>query len=171
MIDVYIDSDVIVASEIDGEQHHRESKEFMEYVLTSNKNDITFLTSIFTFVELASAMIRRTNDKDKAYSLLYRIRNSWKNSILPLPPIPQENRASFTRLVDTLIETSIQFRTPSGDTIHAQTVAGYEIYYLVTWNVRHFSAMENQIKRLKVMTPTEALSEFRDKEKNIRNVP
>ncbi len=172
MIEIYIDSDVIVASEIDGEQHHQESKEFMEYVLTSNKNDIIFFTSIFTFVELASAMIRRTNDKDKAYSLLYRIRNSWKNSILPLPPIPPipyKSRPSFskivTEIVDTLIETSIQFRTPSGDTIHAQTVDLYEIYYLVTWNVRHFSDMEKQNKRLKVMTPTEALLEFRDKGK------
>lgn len=165
MIEVYIDSDVIVASEIDSEQHHRESKEFMEYVLTSNRNDITFFISIFTFVELASAMIRRTHDKDKAYSLLYRIRKSWKNSILPLPPIPQENRASFTKLVDTLIETSIQFHTPSGDTIHAQTVAGYEIDFLVTWNVRHFSDMEKQIKRLKVMTPAKALSDLRDKQK------
>lgn len=163
MLEVYIDSDVIVASQIESERHHWESKEFMEYVLTSNKNDIVFFTSIFTFVELASAMIRRTNDEDKAYSLLYRIRNSWKKSILPLPPIPQENRASFTKLVDTLIETSIQFRTPSGDTIHAQTVAGYEINHLVTWNVKHFSDMEKQIKRLKVMTPTEALLEFRDK--------
>ncbi|MCJ7631400.1 PIN domain-containing protein [Candidatus Bathyarchaeota archaeon] len=173
MIEVYIDSNVIVASEIEGEEHHHESKQFMEYVLTSNKDDITFFTSIFTFVELASAMIRRTNDKDKAYSLLYRIRNSWKNSILPLPPIPHRSRPSFseivTEIVDTLIETSIQFRTPSSDTIHAQTVALYEIYYLVTWNVRHFSDMEKQIKRLKVMTPTEALLKFRGlNDKNTR---
>ena len=163
MIEVYIDSDVIVASQIESERHHRESREFMEYVLSSNKKDIVFFTSIFTFVELASAMIRRTNDKDRAYSLLYRIRNSWKNSILPLPPIPQKNRASFTKLVDTLIESSIQFHTPSGDTIHAQTVAGHEIECLVTWNVRHFSDMERQIKHLKVMTPAQVLLELRDK--------
>lgn len=161
MIEVYIDSDVIVASEITDEQCHQESKEFMEYVLGSKKLDITFFTSVFTFVELASAMIRRTNNKDKAYSLLYRIRNSWKDSIKPLPPIPQENRAYFTKLVDTLVETSIRFRTPSGDTIHAQTVAGHEICYLVTWNKKHFSDMEKQIKDLRVLTPLEALDEFR----------
>jgi len=175
MIEAYIDSDVIVASRIESERHHRESKEFMRYVLTSNKDDIVFYTSIFTFVELASAMIRRTKDEDKAYALLYRIRTSWKNYILPLPPIPpmpSKLRPSFskilTEMVETLIETSIQFRTPSGDTIHAQTVDLYEIYYLVTWNVRHFSDMENQSKHLKVMTPPQALLEFRKKKREKR---
>lgn len=168
-MNIYIDSNVIVASEIRGEKHHQESKEFMKYVLGNKNPNIAFFTSVFTFLELASAMIRRTRDKNKAYSLLYRIRNSWKDLINPLPPIPPRKLTSFTRLVDTLIETSIKFHTPAGDSIHAQTVAETEIDYLITWNKEHFSDMEKQIENLKVLTPTELLEELKTrKDKNFR---
>lgn len=160
MIDIYIDSDVIVASEIEEEKNHTDSKRFMEYVLGNKSPSMTFYTSVFSFVELASAMIRRTSNSDKAYSLLYRIRNSWKKSIKPLPPIPAKLRTSFTGLVESLIETSIKYRTPSADTMHAQTIAGYEIDFLVTWNKKHFSYMESQIPNLKVLTPREMLEEL-----------
>jgi predicted nucleic acid-binding protein len=162
-MDIYIDSDVIVASEIANENNHKESKKFMEYVLADKSKDTTYYTSVFSFLELASAMVRRTNNNDKAYSLLYRIRNSWKKSIKPLPPIPSRRRTSFTELVDTLIETSIKYRTPAADTIHAQTISGYEIDYVVTWNKRHFSCLERQFPNLKVLTPTEILTEFAKK--------
>ena len=161
MIEIYIDSNVIVASEIAEEEYHQESKEFMEYVLASKGTDTTFFTSVFTFLELASAMIRRTENADRVYSLLYRIKNSWKDLIRPVPPMPPQKLTSFTRLVDALIETAIRFRTPSADTIHAQTVAGYEIHYLVTWNKKDFSEMEKQISELKVLSPTEMLEELR----------
>ena len=156
-MDIYIDSDVIVSSEINNEENHSESREFMEYMLTNKDPAITFYTSVFSFVELASAMIRRTGNSDKAYSLLYRIRNSWQKSIKPLPPIPAKRSASFTSLVETLIETSIKYRTPSADTIHAQTIAGYEIDHVVTWNKKHFSDMQHQIANLRILTPSEML--------------
>ena len=106
-------------------------------------------------------MMRRTNNEKESYQLLYKIRNLWKEFIKPLPPIPPQELTSFTRLVDTFIKTSIKFHTPSADTIHAQTVAGYEIHYLVTWNKKDFSEMEKQISELKVLTPTEMLEELR----------
>jgi predicted nucleic acid-binding protein len=159
-MDIYIDSDVIVASEISDEINHKESKKFMEHVLSNKAKDITYYTSVFSFLELASAMVRRTNDIDKAYSLLYRIRNSWKKSIVPLPPIPSKRRTSFTELVDTLIETSIKYRTPAADTIHAQTISGYEIDYMVTWNKKHFLYLEPQFSNLRVLTPTEMMLQF-----------
>lgn len=152
---IYIDSNVIVSAEIKEEPHYHESREFMKGVLGNRKTDIVFCTSVFTFLELASAMIRRTNDTDKTYSLLYRIKNSWKNSIHPLPPIPPKKLTSFTRLVDALIETSIKFRTRAADSIHAQTIAENKIDYVITWNKKHFSDMEKQIENLKVLTPSE----------------
>ncbi len=95
-------------------------------------------------------MIRRTKDKRTAYSLLYQVRNSWKRSIKPYPPVEPKEFTSFTRLVDALIEAAIRFRTPSGDTIHAQTVYRYKVDYLVTWNVQHFSYLKKNIENLKV---------------------
>jgi predicted nucleic acid-binding protein len=160
MINVYIDSNVFVASELEEEQNHTESKRFMDYVLKAKHLEMTFSTYVFTFLELASAMIRRTKNKDRAYSLLYQIRSSWKDAIKPLGPLPTSKHASFTRLVDTLIETSIAFCTPSGDTIHAQTVARYDLDYLITWNKDHFSEMQTQFKNLKILNPKEALEAF-----------
>jgi predicted nucleic acid-binding protein len=157
MTNIYIDSNVIVASEIEEEEHNHESREFMQYVLRNKKTDIIFFTSVFTFLELASAMTRRTNDRDKTYSLLYRIKNSWKYSINPLPPMAPRKMTSFTRLVDTLIETSIRFHTSSADSIHAQTIAENEIDYVVTWNKKDFSDMIKQIQNLKVLTPSEMM--------------
>lgn len=161
MITVYIDSDVIVASEMEDELNHEESKNFMGRVLGKENGDILFITSVFTFLELASAMMRRTNDENKAYSLLYRIRNLWKDSIKPVPPMPPRKLTSFTRLVDRLVETSVKFHTPFGDTIHAQTAAWHEVDYLITWNKKHFAYMEKKIDGLKLLTPSEALEEFK----------
>ena len=129
----------------------------MQCVLKNKRTDIIFFTSVFTFLELASAMTRRTNDRDKTYSLLYRIKNSWKYSINPLPPMAPRKMTSFTRLVDTLIETSIRFHTSSADSIHAQTIAENKIDYVVTWNKKHFSDMTKQIQNLKVLTPSEMM--------------
>jgi len=157
-LNVYIDSDVMVASEIKDEKNHTESKKFMDYVLKSKDKDIKFFTSIFTFLELASAMIRRTKNKDKAYSLLYRVRNSWKKFINPLPPM--EKGTSFTTLVDNLIETTIKFKTPAGDTIHAHTFALNELNYFITWNTKHFKGMRRHLKQIKILTPTDVLKEF-----------
>ncbi len=158
MINIYIDSDVIVSSENRKEINHKESKNFMKFVIKNKNQEISFFTSVFTFLELASAIIRRKKNKDKAYSLLYRIRNTWKDSINPLPPIPPKKLTSFTRFIDTLIETSIKFYTPAGDTIHAHTVAGNEIDYLVTWNKKHFKRLEKKIATLKVVNPPEMLN-------------
>jgi hypothetical protein len=68
---------------------------------------------------------------------------------------------SFTRLVDRLVDTAIKFHTTSGDTIHAQTVAWHKVDYLITWNTKDFSYMEQQLEGLTVMTPTKLLEEFK----------
>ncbi|MCL5101831.1 MAG: hypothetical protein M1544_00540 [Candidatus Marsarchaeota archaeon] len=158
-ITVYIDSDVFVSSEINNEPHHDESLSFMEYVLKEEHPDITFYTSIFTFVELASAMMRRTKNKDKAYSLLYRIRNSWKESIHPLP-LSINKRQSIMDTIDQLVESTLNFNTRTGDTIQAHTFAINDINIFVTWNIKDFYILQEKIENVKVLTPKEALGEF-----------
>jgi hypothetical protein len=157
---VYIDSNVIVSAEIPAERNHKESKRFMDFVLSVRLPDVNYVTSVFTFLELASAMIRRTKSQHRTYSLLYRIQKTWKDSIRPYPPLEPARSTSYTRLVDSLAETAIRFRTPTGDSIHAQTVALYRFDFLVTWNVRHFAEMPKRIKKLKILTPPEMLAEI-----------
>ena len=163
---VYIDSNVIVSSKIRSEATHKESKKFMRHVLQNKDHTVVFTTSIFTFLELASAMIRRTKSKDKAYSLIYQISKSWKNSIYPLPIIYDKN-PTITKMVDELIETAIKCRTSSADAIHAHTVSENYTDYFVTWNKPHFKYLKKQIKDLKILDPTEMLEEFHNKVQRI----
>jgi hypothetical protein len=158
---IYIDSDVIVASEIDTESHYTESRDFIKHVIENKDRRFVFFTSVFTSLELASAMIRRTQNRDKAYSLLYRVQKTWKRSINPLAPMPPKEMTSFTRLVDDLIETTIRFNTPSGDTIHAHTAALWEMHCLVTWNKLHFKGLEANLIGIRILDPNEMLAELK----------
>jgi len=165
MKNIGIDTDVIVASEISSEENHKESKRFMDYLLKTNLEDMFFFTSIFTFLELGSAMIRRTKDKNKAYSLLYRVNKSWKNKINPLSLSPNKKSVSISSFsqnwIDDLIETSIKFKSKSGDTIQIQAILDNQIDCFITWNKKDFIKLEKEIVGFKVYNPTEVLEEIR----------
>ncbi|MEX2017603.1 MAG: hypothetical protein WD876_03970 [Candidatus Pacearchaeota archaeon] len=169
MKNISIDSDVIISSEIETESNHKKSKEFMEHILTKKIKEIFFFTSIFTFLELGSAMMRRTKDKDKTYSLLYRISRSWKKIINPIPLSISKNKINpniFSRdLIDDLIETSIKFNTRTGDTIQIQAILDGQIDCFITWNKKDFRVLERIIPHFRVLTPGEFLIEIGKMEK------
>jgi len=173
MKNISIDSDVFIASEISTEPNHKKSKEFMEYILSNKLKDMFFFTSIFTFLELASAMIRRTNDKDKPYSLLYRITNSWKKTINPLPLTSSKKQVSantFSKeVVDNLIETAIKFNTKSGDTIQSQAILENQIDCFITWNKKDFLRLQKKIKDFKVLNPSEFLDKIQNNKDGTSN--
>ncbi len=172
MKNIAIDSDVIVASEIDNETNHKESKEFMDYILSQKVKDVFFFTSLFTFLELASAMIRRTKNKDKTYSLMYRISKSWKKVINPLPFSSSKKQITpntFSRdLVDNLIETAIKYNTKSGDTIQSQAILENQIDCFITWNKKDFKILEKSIPNFKVLNPKEIITELKKNEVKVK---
>jgi len=126
---------------------------------------IRFVISVFTFLEVASAMIRRTHNKHRAYSLLYQIKDSWKRSIKPAPPLATKDLTSFERLVDSLVETTMKFLTPSFDSIHAQTIYMYDCDYLVTWNKTDFQGLKRAVRKLKILTPSEMTQELSQRQR------
>lgn len=156
---IFIDTDVIVASQIKSEKNHAESRRLMDFVLKSKSRRFEFYVSVFSFLELASAIIRRTDSKDKAYSLLWQITKSWKGRIKPI--VPEAGVASFNTLIDHLIDTAIKFKTRTGDTIQAHSFATLELKYFVTWNVKDFRLMSKKLK-VKTLTPTDMLELIRD---------
>ena len=155
----YIDSNVIISSQLKDEKTHKESKKFIDFVLQNKNKKIKFYTSVFTYLELASAIMRRTKNADKAYSLLYRVSKPWKKSLSPLLPA-QKDKLSFQGLIDELIEETLVYRTPTADTIHAHTAFVYEMDYFVTWNVKDFSNFGKKSKSVKIITPTDAMNHF-----------
>lgn len=163
MIKIYIDSNVFVSYVMSDEKEHKDSKEFIDYILNNNllKKKIYIFTSRFTGVEVASAIFRRTKNEDKARALLYKIQKPWSKRIYLLPKNP-ETKIKIDGFVSELIETALKFGTPFGDTIHANDLLKYEINYFVTWNVKHFSCMQNTIPVLKVKTPLEMLTDLKN---------
>jgi len=162
---IYIDSDVFIASEIQKEKNHKISKKFIEYVTkVKHSSELVFATSSFTPLELASAMARRV-DEHRAYSLLYRVKSTWEGKITPLDP---KEKRSFKKLINSLIETAIQHKTSSGDSIHAQTIEDYKIDYLITWNTKDFKKLTKKIKKLKVLTPAQILNKLDEIEKKTK---
>ena len=164
MKNIAIDSDVIVSSEIKKESNHLKSKEFMIEVLSNKLGSMYFFTSIFTFLELASAMKRRTKNKDKTYSLLYRITKSWKDKINPLPFSSLKKQISpkgfSTMIIDDWIETAIKFNSKSGDTIQIHTLVENQIDCFITWNKKDFILLKKKIKDFEVLTPAEFLNKI-----------
>jgi len=164
MKNIGIDTDVIVSSQISSEVNHKESKRFMDYILKSNLEEMFFFTSIFTFLELSSAMIRRTRDKNKVYSLLYQLNKSWKDKLNPIPLTSFKKSMSpitFSKnWIDRLIDTAVKFKSKSADTIQIQTILENQIDCFITWNKKDFIQLEKEIRGFKVYTPTEVLDEI-----------
>lgn len=154
---IYIDSNIFVDNVIETEQHHKESKEFIDFILNNNPSkDVAFFTSRFTEVEVASAVYRRTNNEDKAQATLYKLEKPWKNKILLFPPDPKK-KLRIDDFVIKLVETALRYGTTFGDTVHANDVESYDIDYLVTWNTTDFQKMKNKIPKLKIVSPKEML--------------
>ena len=87
---IYIDSDVFVSNIIEDEDNHKESKKFIDFILSNDfPKDYSFLTSRFTGVEVASAIFRRTNNEEKARATLHKMERPWKDKITPLPLDPK----------------------------------------------------------------------------------
>jgi len=156
-IQLYIDTDVIVSYEMGDESNSKESTEFMKFILGGERNPpIDCYTSRFSILEAVSAKKRRTHNTDQAYSLAYRMIATWKEKIVILDP-PFK---SFNDYIEKLIEISIEFETPAGDTVHAYCVKEYKMDYLITWNKDHYKVLEEKIDQLSVLTPTEFMTEY-----------
>lgn len=132
----------------------------MKSVVGPHSSRIQYVISVFTFLEVASAMFRRTHDRHRARSLLYQMKDSWKRSIKPTPPLDTKDLTSFERLVDSLVESTMKFGTPSFDSIHAQTIYLHDFDYLVTWNKPDFKGLKRYVRKLKILTPTEMMKEL-----------
>jgi len=132
----------------------------MTSVVGPHSSQIQYVISVFTFLEVASAMFRRTHNRHRARSLLYQIKDSWKRSTKPTPPLATRDLTSFERLVDSLVESTMKFGTPSFDSIHAQTIYLHDFDYLVTWNKPDFKGLKRYVRKLQIFTPTEMMREL-----------
>lgn len=158
---IYIDADVFVSNIIGEESNHKGSKLFIKYILDNNfPKDVSFLTSRFTGVEIASAIFRRTNNEEKARATLYKLERPWKEKI-DLLPIKPKTKVRIDDLVIKLVETALRYGTKFGDTIHANDIESYEIDFLVTWNLKDFEKLKRNIDRLDVLTPKQMLDKLK----------
>ncbi len=167
---IYVDSDVFVSNISHDEINHEASKEFINFILTTNfPKGYLLLTSRFTEVEVSSAVFRKTKNEDKARATLYKLERTWKHKFILLPE-KATKKINLDDLIIKLVETALRHGTRFGDTVHANDVESYNIDYLVTWNIKDFKQMEEKIKTLQVVKPTQML-EILKNNMNLKNEP
>jgi len=155
---IYVDSNIFVDAEIPDRPFHKESKRFLETVLA--RRDIRVCTSVYTLLEIASAITRQIGKRYIAYKSLYNVEMKYSEShVSRLYPSRKDEVFDFEKLVRALIETSIQYYTPAGDTIHAHTLIANRIRTLVTRNKDHFL----HLKGREILTPEEFLGSLEKK--------
>lgn len=158
---IYIDSNVFVSKICEDENNHKQSKEFIDFILNNEfPEDFLFLTSRFTEVEVASAIFRKTNNEEKARATLHKLERPWKEKFHLLPENPNK-KINLDDLIIKLVETALRHGTPFADTIHANVVESYNIDFLVSWNIKDFKKMKDKIKTLQVVTPVQMLVELK----------
>ena len=171
LLEVYVDANVFVSSKRRSERfQHIPSRNFLKFMLNKkNLDNFKFFTSRFTLLEVASALKRRTNRKSSAHSMLYTLIKTWTPFLTFLEPKFEKSgppKPFLDDYIDRLIETTLIYDTPAGDTIHASLVDEYDIEMLVTWNKKDFKGLEKKIKKLRVLNPAEFLLENKSKPKD-----
>lgn len=163
---IYIDSNVFVSNILTNETNHKESKDFIDFLLENNFPDnLLFLTSAFTEVEIASAVFRQTKNEETARATLHKLERPWRDKFHLLPD-KIDKKIKLDNLIIKLVETALRHGTTFGDSVHANVVESYNIDFLVTWNIKHFKKMEEKIKELKVITPKEMLNKLKNETTN-----
>jgi predicted nucleic acid-binding protein len=153
---IYVDSNIFVDAEIPERKFHKESKKFLESVLS--RHDMRVYTSVYTLLEIASAITRQIGKRNISWKYLYNVEMKYKEGQVSwIYPTRKDEVFDFERLVRALIETSIQYYTPSGDTIHAHTLIANRIRTLITRNKDHFQ----HLKGRDILTPEEFLEKFK----------
>lgn len=153
---IYVDSNIFVDAEIPARPCHKGSKRFLESVLA--RNDLRVCTSVYTLLEIASAFTRQLGKRNISYKFLYNVEMKYKEGQVSwMYPTRKDQVFDFEKLVRALIETTIQYYTPSGDTIHAHTLIANRIRMLITRNKDHFQ----HLKGRDILTPEEFLEKFR----------
>jgi len=160
---VYIDSNIFVNAKRRKEKTtHKISKEFMDYVIKLNRKEdkIDFFTSRYTGVELASAMIRQTQNKYRAKSILYELGKEWEDKIGLIPENPKKT-IKWEDFLKRLQEIVIEYKVPASDSIHAMALLELSPNYFVTWNKKHFAPLIKKMKNTIMVDPKEFMSELK----------
>jgi predicted nucleic acid-binding protein len=152
---VYIDTNVFISAISRKEEQYVISKKFLDTILRDDlQAEYNFFTSGFTLLELVTNVRRKTGSKDKARSLAWQLKQSWKDKIQMLG----FKTDSLPIFFDQLVETAIDLGITTGDTIHSQLILDSKMDFLVTWNKKHFSNLNKKMKELQIITPTEFMN-------------
>lgn len=153
---IYVDANVFVDAEMPKREFHKKSEEFLKLVLA--RHDIRVCTSVYTLLEIASAITRQIGKRSISWKYLYNVEAKYKEGRVSwLYPTKKDEVFDFERLVRALVDTATQYYTPSGDTIHAHTLIANRIRTLITRNKDHF----HRLKGRAILTPEEFLEKFK----------
>lgn len=151
---VYIDANVFVSYKIPKEWDHKDAQNFIEYITKNKIKNVSYYTSEFALIEAVNTIIRKTKNEEMAESLLFEVNYMWHRKIRI---IKSKNSQSSTIFMRNYKENKKFVKANTGDAIHIQEIIKNHINIVVTRNTKDFKKSKIGIKKLKVLTPDEAL--------------
>lgn len=157
----YLDTSVFAGSVLLEDDEDRSCALLIRQISNNLYDDYTFITSVFTLIELAE-LIARKRTKDKAKAILFDIMYDPNLPIQLVNPEPvhktwgQKDYFDIDKLVANLVNTALEYGIPGFDTIHAHTIRRLDSKVIAISKDVHF----NRFKKIKNVTDVVIPSEF-----------
>ena len=161
----YLDTSIFAGSALLEDDEDRSCALLIERISNNLYEDYTFITSVFTLIELAELIARRKT-KDKAKAILFDIMYDPNLPIQLVNPEPvhktwgQRDYFDIDRLVANLVNTALEYGIPGFDTIHAHTIRKLNSKVIAISKDVHFNRFK-QIKNVSdVVKPSEFVKDY-----------
>ena len=154
-VGIYIDTNVFVAYARKKEVQHKQSKEFIDYII-NNINDpsfrlkFDFFTSRFTEAEIASALRRKEKTENKVRGFLHKLNSpNWAKAIIPLP----SQSMTIEKFVPEIVEVAIKYGAKFADNVQACCIELHKesIDYIITEDGPLKKTLQKKMKRIKII--------------------
>ena len=124
---VYLDTSIFAGDVLRNDAEDKQCATLMRKIVKNEFRTYTFITSIFTLIELAE-LIARKKTKNRAKAILFDIMNNPDLPVYLVNPEPIHRRwgkreyFDIDLLIAHFVNTALDHRIPGFDTIHAHTI-------------------------------------------------
>ena len=162
---VYLDTSIFAGSALRRDAEDEKCRLLIEKIRDGKLSSYEFVTSIFTLVELADVISRRQTE-EKAKALLFDVMNDPDLPIYFADPEPAhktwKGREYFDIdvLIRNFLNTTLKYRLPGFDTIHAHTVRKLDKKVIAVSKDKHFGRFEGLNNVVSVVNASDFLQKY-----------
>jgi predicted nucleic acid-binding protein len=162
---IYLDTSVFVGKILSQDNEDKKSKLLLNRIFNHKYDDLKFVSSKFTLIELAE-LISRKKTKNKAKIVLFDL---MYNPDIPIYFINPEKEHKewkkkeyfdIDRLISNFINTALDFNIPGFDTIHAHTVKKLNEKMIAVSKDNHFKRFKQLKNIIQILKPSEFIEKY-----------